>query len=145
MIELNASFFAGFMTAILANCLLAFLTGFFRALFKDRKRDSGPQKTDDVPLRMPKYIDTPVLMTCDKCNGTGEVNIGAIRPVKCNVCFGRGQAFGAIREKFTEPSGPCPLCNGSGQERFEVMGESTPRREPCPRCDGTGRAKEKPE
>ena len=67
MIELNASFFAGFMTAILANCLMAFLTGFFRALLKDRKK-----RTKEAPLTRPKYLDTPVLQTCDKCNGTGK-------------------------------------------------------------------------
>lgn len=98
----------------------------------------------DLPLKMPEHIDTPVLMTCDKCNGTGR-NPDTSFPDPCPTCKGRGQAFGAIREKFTEPSGPCPLCDGSGQERFEVMGESTPQREPCPRCNGTGRAKEKPE
>ncbi len=83
-----------------------------------------------------------VLITCGRCNGSGENN----REYECHVCGGTGKVLLKLHGRNSAVI-KCGRCNGTGENNREyfchvckgvgALVKSIPRIT-CSRCDGTG-------
>ena len=129
----------------LADALRAFMRDFggegsFEDLFGGRGGGGGPQRGDDLQLRLKlgleeiatgveKKIRVKHLHACKACAGRGGRG-----ETTCTQCDGRGQVRHVQQSFFGQfvNIAPCPRCHGEGR----IM------REPCRECGGDGRTSE---
>ncbi len=74
-------------------------------------------------------VETAVL--CETCHGAGTA--GKAKPVRCDMCQGRGEVQSVQRTMLGQmmTTRPCPACGGVG----EII------RDPCRACGGDGRVR----
>jgi molecular chaperone DnaJ len=102
-------------------------------------RRSGPQKGEDLQIRLPLTLEeifTGVKKTlkvkrkdrCTECNGSGSRTGGR---KTCTQCGGAGRVRQVAQSFFGQviQEGLCPVCHGSGSTISD----------PCSRCGGDGR------
>ncbi|MCX7895221.1 MAG: molecular chaperone DnaJ [Thermoanaerobaculum sp.] len=113
----------------------------FEGIFGGRSR-SGPQRGADLrtvvrisfeemAAGVDKVLQVPREENCSVCSGTGAA--AGSRPVRCQVCAGRGQV--RYSQGFFSLVRTCPQCNGRGQLISS----------PCRDCKGTGRVEKRRE
>jgi len=107
---------------------------------------TGPRTGSDIRITMPlklsevesgveKTVTVKLLMSCDKCEGSGaEPGTSAQR---CTTCAGAGEVRRAQKSFFGQVISvtPCPTCAGEG----------TIITSPCKKCRGEGRIRQEQE
>lgn len=108
-----------------------------------RPGQTGPRTGSDIRITMPlrlsevesgveKTVTVKLLMSCDKCEGSGaEPGTSAQR---CTTCAGAGEVRRAQKSFFGQVISvtPCPTCAGEG----------TIITSPCRKCRGEGRIRQ---
>ncbi len=111
-----------------------------------RPGQTGPRTGSDIRITMPlklsevesgveKTVMVKLLMSCDKCEGSGaEPGTSAQR---CTTCAGAGEVRRAQKSFFGQVISvtPCPTCAGEG----------TIITSPCRKCRGEGRVRQEQE
>jgi molecular chaperone DnaJ len=104
---------------------------------------AGPRTGSDIRITLPlrlaevasgveKTVTAKLLVSCDRCTGTGaEPGSEAVR---CTTCVGTGEVRRAQRSFFGQVISvmPCPTCSGEG----------TVISSPCRKCRGEGRVRQ---
>lgn len=131
----------------LSDALRTFMEGFggfggFGDIFGSSQRRAGPEKGNDLQLRLElsleevatgveKKVRIKRMMKCDVCNGSGAKSASDVKT--CSSCNGTGQVRQVSRSIFGQFVNitPCHQCGGEGK----VISN------PCGKCNGTGRNK----
>lgn len=84
---------------------------------------------EEVATGVNKKLRLPILVACEKCNGTGSNSPEG--PRTCETCNGAGEIRRVQRSVFGQfvSASPCPTCGGEGKRVTD----------PCNSCHGEGR------
>ena len=107
---------------------------------------SNPRTGSDIRIAMPlrlsevesgveKTVTVKLLMSCDRCDGTGAEPGTSV--TRCTTCAGAGEVRRAQKSFFGQVISvtPCPTCAGEG----------TIITSPCKKCRGEGRVRQEQE
>ena len=128
----------------LSDALRTFMEGFggFGDIFGTSRRRSGPERGNDLQLRLDfslvevatgveKKVKIRRLVQCERCGGSGAESAESIKT--CPTCQGMGKVRHVSRSLFGQFVNVmmCSTCGGEGK----IVGQ------PCKTCVGTGREK----
>ena len=98
-------------------------------------RITMPLKLSEVETGVEKKVTVKLLMSCDRCEGTGAEPGTSV--TRCTTCAGAGEVRRAQKSFFGQVISvtPCPTCAGEG----------TIITSPCRKCRGEGRVRQEQE
>jgi len=98
-------------------------------------RITMPLKLSEVESGVEKKVTVKLLMSCDRCEGTGAEPGTSV--TRCTTCAGAGEVRRAQKSFFGQVISvtPCPTCAGEG----------TIITSPCRKCRGEGRVRQEQE
>ena len=98
-------------------------------------RITMPLKLSEVESGVEKKVTVKLLMSCDRCEGSGAEPGTSV--TRCTTCAGAGEVRRAQKSFFGQVISvtPCPTCAGEG----------TLITSPCKKCRGEGRVRQEQE
>jgi molecular chaperone DnaJ len=98
-------------------------------------RITMPLKLAEVETGVEKKVTVKLLLSCDRCEGTGAEPGTSV--TRCTTCAGAGEVRRAQKSFFGQVISvtPCPTCAGEG----------TIISSPCKKCRGEGRVRQEQE